>query len=230
MLTLPNQQPFFSINEADECQPTFKSWGLAMPKPTIVVVGGAGGMSEEQIDRTTKFFLNWIVPFADQHGIAIIDGGTDSGVMRATGLARKAINATLPLIGVVVRSIAEKEPQLLELNHSHFLLTPGNSWGDEAIWISKAATALSSGAPSATILVNGGMIAWDDARYSVESKRRVFVAENTGRTADVIASTSSGKAFDEKATKLIRSGLISIIDPLQKPETAFESIKKIFVH
>jgi hypothetical protein len=224
MLNKPAKQ----IYAPGDLTETLIGWGLNPPQPTLVIVGGAGGMSAEQIDLSAGFFSRWLIPFLDRNQIAIIDGGTDSGIMRAMGLAYKLINATLPLIGVIVGAIADQSPDLLEPNHSHFLLTPGADWGDESEWISRLAGALSGGAPSATILMNGGKIAWRDARHSVEARRRVLVVEGSGRTADVIATTSTGHGLDPQAVTLIKSGLVSIINPFYKPEQTMNVLKNLF--
>lgn len=41
--------------------------------------------------------------------------------------------------------------------------------GDAAPWISRAATCLAGSAPSVTVLVNGGDIAYKDATFSLEA-------------------------------------------------------------
>jgi hypothetical protein len=48
---------------------------------------------------------------------------------------------------------------MLQKDHTHFILTPGSDWGDEAPWLSRLASVLAGDAPSLTLLINGGAIA-----------------------------------------------------------------------
>ena len=47
----------------------------------------------------------------------------------------------------------------LELNHSHFVMVPGDEWGDESNWIAQVADTVAGDMASVTLLVNGGEIA-----------------------------------------------------------------------
>jgi len=99
------------------------------------------------------------------------------------------------LIGVVFDSLLmQEEPKsILDSNHSHFFLIPGENWGDESAWISKIATAIAEDHKSITILVNGGDISKTDVEYSLLENRPTVVMRGTGRMADEI--TLTGKIF-----------------------------------
>jgi hypothetical protein len=120
----------------DELPKAWQLLGFDRARSVIVIVGGAGGMTEEDIARVQTFFEKYLVPFAQKKNAAIIDGGTSSGVMAAIGSARKLTGVNLPLIGVVARDI-EKIETMLEPNHTHFILCPGNDWGHESEWIAR---------------------------------------------------------------------------------------------
>ena len=78
-----------------------------------------------------------------------------------------------------------RAPQtILDPNHTHFLLVPGEHWGDESFWIAKIATKIAEGKKSITILVNGGEISKQDVGYSSGENRSTFVIRGTGRLAD----------------------------------------------
>lgn len=105
---------------------------------------------------------------------------------------------------------------MLEPHHTHFVIVPGDDWGAESPWIAHAATVLTRGAPSITVLLNGGQIAYSDVERSVQAGRGVVVIDGSGRTADAIASALSGATPDERASALEASGLIrsvSVDDP-----------------
>lgn len=217
-IILNNQdKPVVYPDAFDELQDAWRLLGFAHQRSAIVIVGGAGGMTGEDIARVQWFFENYLVPFAARRKAAIIDGGTSSGVMAAIGSAREATGVDLPLIGIVARGI-EKIETLLEARHTHFIFCPGDQWGDESEWIAAAASALSGPQPTIAIMINGGQITWNDARLNIKYGRPVMIAEGSGRTADVIATTSTGTAFDPNAIALLRTGKVHVLNFFKDPE------------
>ncbi|WP_181314358.1 hypothetical protein [Phormidesmis priestleyi] len=97
-------------------------------------------------------------------------------------------------------------------NHSHFLRVPGSKWGDESAWIADVATQLAAGAPSVTVLINGGEVTWEDARQSVRAGRLVITIADSGRTADLLAAGLRADPTDARAKELIASGLVQAVD------------------
>ena len=191
--------------------------GFPDKHPAIVIVGGAGGMSEDDIEKVQAFFETRLIPFATSKNAVIIDGGTDSGVMAAAGRAVKNSGNAIPLIGVAAREV-EMIETFFEQNHSHFILCPGSHWGDEAEWIAATASAISGSLSRVAIMINGGQIAWEDARLNIEYGSPVLIAEGSGRTADVIAETSIGMKFEPKALALIRTGKIHVVNFFKEPD------------
>jgi hypothetical protein len=192
--------------------------GLQPPRPTVVVVGGAGGLDEADIDRLRPIFASGIVPELERHRAAVVDGGTLAGVMRLCGETRASLAASFPLVGVVAAGTVElpgrpapPDGAALEPHHSHFLIVPGNTWGAEAPWIAQTASILAGTSPSVTVLVNGGQIAYDDVERSVQAGRRVVVVAGSGRTADALAGAVDGAQSDDRAQALAASGLISSV-------------------
>jgi hypothetical protein len=204
--------------------------GLSPPRPVIVLVGGAGRMTEADLARLRPLFDEALAPIAEELGAVIVDGGTDAGVMRLMGQARASRN--FPLVGVLVEQLAalpshpvEKNQWTLEAHHTHFVLTPGSQWGDESIWISRLATVLAGVWPSVTVLINGGDIAYHDATYSVEQHRPVIVIEGSGRTADVLAAALRGKVKDKRAKPLAVSGMLSSVQLKDGPAALAAAIR-----
>lgn len=210
----------------DELADGLKLLGFSSSHPAVVIVGGAGGMTPEDIEKVQAFFESRLVPFAASQGAVIIDGGTDSGVMAAIGRAVNRAGGSIPLIGVAAREV-EMIETFLEQNHSHFILCPGNRWGDEAEWIAATAKAVSGQLARVAILINGGQIAWEDARLNIEYGSPVLIAEGSGRTADVIAETSIGIKFEPKAMSLIRTGKVHIANFFKDPDGFLQKLKDL---
>ena len=192
---------------------------LEAPRPAVVVVGGAAGLDDSQAKALESLAVG-IVEAAAACGAVIVDGGTDAGIMRLVGLARARTGASLPLVGVVVRALAglpgrplEGEMAPLEPRHTHFVLVPGTTWGEEALWLARVAGVLSVGQPSITVLVNGGEIAWKDVALSLRARRRVLTVAGTGRTADALARAVSGEDGHTQAAELVESGLVEAVGP-----------------
>jgi hypothetical protein len=157
------------------------------PKPVIVLVGGAGGIG--WLDKfPMRKAIKIIARLAEETQSAVVDGGTQAGIMTEIGKQRKQNKFSFPLIGVVFDSLLmQKEPRsILDPNHTHFFLIPGDNWGDESAWISKIATQIAGDKKSLTILVNGGQISKSDVGYSILEDRPTFVMRGTGRMADEI--------------------------------------------
>jgi hypothetical protein len=202
------------LNVATEAElpEALRALGLAAPRLVLVLVGGASGLQKEHagaIDRA----ISAIVQLAEATGIVIIDGGTQSGVMAWIGQARAQHRGHFPLVGVAVERLVtspggpqENERVQLEPNHTHFILLPGERWGDESSWIAKIATLLAGELPSATLLINGGEISRRDVAHSLEAGRPVVILKGTGRLADELAN----KPLDPLMT-VISSGDLSVI-------------------
>jgi hypothetical protein len=198
---------------------------LRRGRTVVVLVGGAEGMSEDVLDRVQELFRTVVVPLLDLHGIAVVDGGTDAGVMRAVGRARAAAGGGFPLIGVAARGTlalpgadASVDAAFAEPNHTHLLLVPGNSWGDEAPWLATVADVLADGSPSATLLVNGGEIAYADVKRSLERGRSVIALAGTGRTADALADAVAGRPSDPRAVGLAGHADLVRAVPVDDPD------------
>lgn len=194
---------------------------LSLGQPVLVIVGGASKLCEKDYARLQSFFLQVVAPLAESLNMAVVDGGTDAGVMRLIGKARQALNATFPLIGVVPVGLISfpdnpypiaPDAALPEPNHTHLILVPGQTWGDESPWIAKVATAIALEKPSIAILANGGEITWTDAQQNIAADRPVIVIEGSGRTADILAQALHGDILDERAEPLVDSKLLRSIE------------------
>ncbi len=166
--------------------------------PVIVLIGG--GIDEHEADATRQA-IQTISRIAEDMNALIICGGTDMGVMAEIGQMRSQNQYKFPLVGITLEELVTwpsgphnanflwmgKKRWQLEPHYSHFILVPGNDFGDESPWIVDAATILSKGHRSVTILINGGEVSRKDIELSLEKKRPVIALSRTGRLADELS-------------------------------------------
>jgi len=171
---------------------------LKHDQPVIVLIGGY--IQEQHLDVTQKA-IQVIAEVAEDCRALVLSGGTDMGVMASIGQIRAQRRYKFPLVGITVEELVTwpkgprsihllwwgKKRGALEPHYSHFILVPGSQFGDESPWIVDAATFLSHGHRSVTILVNGGNVARLDIDLSLQMGRPVIALAGTGRYADEIA-------------------------------------------
>jgi hypothetical protein len=190
-------------------------------RPVVAVVGGADGLDTTGAGPLQAVFARGIVPAVRAHDAIAVDGGTDSGVMRLFGRARPG-GAAFPLVGVAsLENVTfeghrgrNPDPAPLEPNHSHFVLVPGDAWGDEAAMLARVVATLAGDRPSATLLINGGDLTTSDAELSLAEGRPVLVLAGTGRLADTLAAAAADPAVcrDPRVARLVRSPLLRVVD------------------
>ena len=175
------------ISDNTDIEKAIKELQIPHPNTVIVLVGGAGGIGFMDKFPMRKA-VGIVARLAEETQSVVIDGGTQAGIMTEIGRQRKRNKFSFPLIGVVFDSLLMKEDpkSILDPNHTHFFLIPGEDWGDESAWISKIATSVAGDKKSITILVNGGNISRTDVEYSILEERPAFVMRGTGRLADKI--------------------------------------------
>jgi hypothetical protein len=211
--------PAIQVQSPEDLSTALRELALHSPRPILVVVGGASKVSEADLSRLRLLFVKVLAPLAEELGASVVDGGTDVGVMQMMGQARAETAATFPLIGVTpVAKVAlpdripSSKVTALEPHHTHFVLIPGSNWGDESPWLARVASVLANGAPSVTVLVNGGEIAWKDVSENLKANRPLLVIAGSGRLADTLAAALRGEATDERGRELVASGLAQAID------------------
>jgi hypothetical protein len=192
--------------------------GIRSPRPTIVLIGGAGKLSAAAAARIAPFVRGALVPVVERMGGAVVDGGTDAGIMRLIGRARRAADADFPLVGVVAEGTigwaAERRSGVarLEPNHSVTFVVPGANWGDESPWLLQVASALAGDRRPVTVVVNGGAITLDEALQSAARGFPVVAVAGSGRTADLLARALDGAADDLQVADLVRRDALRAAD------------------
>ena len=223
------------VHRSAELSVALRELDLHQPRPTLVLVGGAGGMSDADLVRLRPLLVETLAPLAETLGVFVVDGGTDAGVMRLMGQARAETDTMFPLIGVAaVGTVAlpdgvppHPEAAPLEPHHTHFVFVPGSDWGDESPWLAYVASMLANGAPSVTVLVNGGEIALEEAAQSVQAGRPVVAVSGSGRAADMLADALRGEVVDVRARKLAASGLLNAVDLTEGPDALGKVLAEI---
>jgi hypothetical protein len=175
-------------------------WDLRLkgPYPVIVLIGGE---IDKQYAAVTRQAIQTISGIAQALNALVICGGTNVGVMAEIGQVRRQNHHQFPLIGIAPKELVAwphgpqstkflwwgQERWPLDAHYSHFILVPGSQFGDESPWIGDAATLLSEGHGSVTILINGGQVSRKDIELSLEMGRSVIALSRTGRLADELA-------------------------------------------
>ena len=208
------------IASESDLQKVLSTSAIKMSLPVLACVGGAAGIADEEMATLAELLTAHVIPLVDKTSVTVVDGGTDSGVMRLIGQARAATNGSFQLVGVAAAGTvrvpdAQKPPSNdaaeIEPNHTHIVLVPGDSWGDETPWLSAVAATIAADMPSATLVVNGGAITLDDALASLRARRPVIVLAGSGRAADEIAGARTGQPAGDPAQEVADSPLTTIV-------------------
>lgn len=210
-------------NERSNLAEALSELGLKDYYPAIVLIG-------DEIDGqpavVTQRALEAVARTAADMQAVLICRGTDMGIMAQIGQVSWRHGYKFPLIGVTPDELVTwpggphnpkflwlgKQRWQLESHHSHFILVPGSQFGDESPWISDAATLLSRGHQSVTVLINGGDVSRKDMELSLKSGRPVIVLSRTGGLAD------------ELARQPVRDKLITVV-PAQAEQRIVEAIQ-----
>jgi hypothetical protein len=194
--------------------------------PVIVLIGGEIDIRQAE---ATQRAIQTISSIAEELGAVILCGGTDMGVMAGIGQVRSQNHQSYPLIGIAPEELVSwpdgphstnfllwgTKRWQLEPHYSHFILVPGSQFGDESPWIIAAATILSKGQRSVTILINGGEVSRKDIDLSLENGRPVIALSRTGRLADELSRLPNRNKLitvvpahsDEQIVEVIRAAL-----------------------
>ncbi|HXY92727.1 MAG TPA: hypothetical protein VEP49_09645 [Acidimicrobiia bacterium] len=209
--------PTVRIAHAGEVPAALRELGLARTRAVLVLVGGAQSLAGAQLDAVEQLFAAVVVPVCAEVGAAVVDGGTDSGVMGAMGRARAATDAGFALVGVVAGGTVVggrerdtdpevAEPARFEPHHTHFVVVPGSQWGDESPWIVAVARSLAGDAPVVGLLVGGGDVSTRDVGLLVDAGYPVIALGGSGGLADALAADGAPTPS------------ISVVDGIRDPE------------
>jgi hypothetical protein len=222
-----------SVRAVEDVDPAEVVAALNLPPPArlLLISGGAGQMSDEIAARLVNLFAE-VGKLVRDHGITIIDGGTDAGVMKLMGQALRQAGATVTHIGVLpaqaqVDNNGTQAEDILDPNHSCFVLVESSTWGPEVDVMYRLADYMSANIPSVALLINGGDISLKEIEKNVEQGREIVVIVGSGRLADEIADTvlHDKPATRERVMEVIRKGKFIFFDLSAPPERLAEILK-----
>jgi hypothetical protein len=178
------------VEQPDDLRSAAAEIGLTPTPLAVVIVGGADGMGVAAVSELEGVFAHAVVPLVTQAGGVVVDGGTDTGVMRASGRARASARASFPLVGVLPGSLASTVR--LEPNHTHFFLIPGSQWGDESPWLPRIAKTL--GGRQVCVVAGGGTVAGTDVEVIRAAGIAVVALTGSGGLADRLTARDGVEA------------------------------------
>jgi len=193
--------------------------GLARPRPVFLVIGGAGTLPHAGEPALMRFFEWGVVPAAATLGATLVDGGTQSGVMKVLGRATAASGPRPALVGVAPAgrvTFPGDDPQRphgdtqLEPNHSAFVLANSDEWGGERRMLFGIATVVAGSEPIVAILAGGGEGALDEVRSAVRRRIPIVIIEGTGGKADEIVAAVRWPTDQDAAAPL--AGILGAAD------------------
>lgn len=232
--------PAYRIPPDGRAEDALTALGLTTPRPALFITGGASYMSEEDMRRTQQIMEDGIARFAAEHGLVVIDGGTESGVMQMIGAARHKHRYSFPLVGVAplgkVTIPGTHNPNseaTLEGSHSHFVLIEAENWGDESAMIINLTRKIAAGRfPMMGVLINGGKIARQDVLLATTQGPQsipILVLEGSGRFADELASAfRTGKTNQAILKAIIAGGDIELVATVEGADAIRSKLAKRF--
>ncbi|MCL4256252.1 MAG: hypothetical protein KJ043_21015 [Anaerolineae bacterium] len=206
--------------------------------------GGGSGMDANLIPKLENFFYEGLIPFADEHRLMMIFGGTRAGAMESLGNAYHRAKATTPLIGIcpfgaitypkhplsqsnlIGRAIARllgvdtsQERFPLHPNYTHFILLESGLFGDESAFLVKMSTLAKK---HLAIVANGGVITQIEVLEQIRQKRTILTIKGSGRYADELANPKS-----ETRTALPSDARIITVN-IEEPKTLIAFLRAFF--
>jgi hypothetical protein len=186
-------------------------------RPVILVCGGADTLRGRQLTRVESVLGGGVAGAAGTARAAVIDGGTNSGVMRLVGAARERDPVAMPVLVGVAPSGQVKPPgdTQLEPNHSHAVLAEADSWGDETPLMFDLAAAIAGRQRVVVVLAGGNDGALDEAVEAVRRRWPVIVIEGTGGIARRLTRfrrLRRKRSRDERLRQVLRDGDIRAFD------------------
>jgi len=186
-----------TVNRALDPAAVLAALGVASGRPALVLCGGAASLDTDIATRAALApVLGPAVLTAAAHtSAAIIDGGTDAGVVALLGQAASTWDGSAPMLGVAPAALVadpagattDEGAVRLEPHHPFFVLTPGEAWGDETPWLTALAAAAAGSEPVVMVLAGGGTVAVAEVSEAVRRGWPVVLLEDTGGLARELA-------------------------------------------
>lgn len=209
---------------------------LDLPKPqsVLLLVGDTAGLEGDDEAHLIQLFSRGIARTLIDMNALIIDGGQEKGLSQMIGQAVADRGRKSALLGIAPagkvsypgQPDSANGRQPLDPNHSHFILTDGDAWGNETEIMFKVAAALANPRSEVALLVGGDTVAKRQILESVRLGWPVIVLRGSGGLADEIASLNRRQpAFipDPDLAEIIVDGKIYMAQ-LKGTISAFERL------
>ncbi|MGH2819749.1 MAG: DUF4231 domain-containing protein, partial [Actinomycetota bacterium] len=177
-------------------------------RPTIVVVGGAGTLDARQLEVVSRLVGPAVARAASAVGAAVVDGGTDAGVMRVVGDAATHIGQPrFPLVGIAPAPLVAQggahgsgEEVPLEPHHTHFVLVETGRWGGETGLLTRIAASIARESPVAVVAAGGGKVTRRELLEATRMGWPIFPVVGAGGTPEWIASHPVAEGAPRRGT------------------------------
>ena len=224
--------PFARVTRPADLSATLKALDIAVPRPVLVLVGGAGGMTPGHLAAWPRRWsgspprLTGGVPRWWTAAPTPVSCG--SWARPGTQPGRASRSSEWPL----------KAPSSSRGRTRHPMPPPSSPTTPRSSWSREMPGAMNrpgcpasrrrsaDGQPSLTLVVNGGQITYDDIEHSLRAGRPVIILAGTGRTADAIAAAAHGRAEDPRAARVAASPGTRIAS-LGDPEALYAAIGSV---
>jgi hypothetical protein len=210
--------------------------GLDSAKNVLLIVGDSGNLGETARAYLVQLLSRGLVRVAIHSGAVIIDSGHHSGLTALVGRSGADRGRKSILLGVAPAGKIEltndspnpksDERELLDPNHTHFVLTPGSQWGDEIDLMYRLTAELVKDKPAVTILINGDDRAKRQLLESVRHDWPVIIIGGTGGLANQIARLWRNRPSfipDPDLAEIVADGNLHVFQ-LESPISAFERL------
>lgn len=200
---------------------------LTATRPVIIVSGGAATLDTAIKSRLRRLLTRGVARVAAQIDALIIDGGTRVGVMELMGHAVADLGQQSPLLGIAPAALVDVDQGSttdrapLDPHHSHFLLTSGESWGDEVNTMMDVAAAVANGKGVTMVVAGGGPQTFTEVLHAVRRRWPLLLVEGTGGITDQLVSllqTSPSQTADPVVAEIIRDGELNVVPLHDSPD------------
>jgi predicted Rossmann-fold nucleotide-binding protein len=208
---------------------------LGTMRPVIIVSGGAADLDPAIKPRLRHVLTRGVARAAAQVGALIVDGGTRVGIMELTGQAVASLGHQSPLLGVAPAALVDagaggaSDRAPLDPNHSHVLLTTGESWGDELETMMAVAATVANGKGVAMVVAGGGPRTLAEVLHAVRRRWPIILLEGTGGITDQIAGatkTTPPQADDPALGEILRDGELSVVPLTHSPDELVARLRR----
>lgn len=184
----------------------------------LLVHAGAGGATAELVTELEPIFRDDLAPLASRHRIAVLDGGTEKGLVGLMGDARRDTKGTYPLIGVAPGdavlypgSPTDGIRFPLDPNHTHFVLIKSDEWGIESSMLVGLGKTIAQ--HQVALVVNGGEIVRREALMHARQGTPLLVLAGSGRVADEVVDGLKRGTSNQILLETLKIGKIQVCTP-----------------